>query len=161
MGIVIEYANKTGTPIWTPPPKSLWDYTLFGDNRPAGEPDETVPLVFGKVNGGTGGFNFWTVNGKSFENKDKPHILHGDRHYRFVFDNQTDDAHPVHLHRASFELVSVNGRATGGIVKDVVLVKGFAKVEVDVVPTIAGLSLFHCHQQLHMDFGFKLLFKVV
>jgi FtsP/CotA-like multicopper oxidase with cupredoxin domain len=67
----------------------------------------------------------------------------------------------VHLHRSSFELVNVNGRATGGILKDVVLVKGFGKVEVDVVPTINGLSLFHCHQQLHMDFGFKLLFKVV
>ena len=69
--------------------------------------------------------------------------------------------HPVHLHRASLGLVSVNGRPTGGIVKDVVLVKGFGKVEVDVTPGIAGLSLFHCHQQLHMDFGFKLLFKVV
>ena len=49
----------------------------------------------------------------------------------------------------------------GGVIKDVVLVKGFGKVEVDVVPTIAGLSLFHCHQQLHMDFGFKYLFNVV
>jgi FtsP/CotA-like multicopper oxidase with cupredoxin domain len=161
LGIVIEYANKTGAPVWTAPPKSAWSYSLFGDVRPPEMPDETIPLVFGKVNGGAGGFNFWTINGKSFENKDRPHTLHRDRRYRFVFDNQTDDAHPVHLHRASFTVVKVNGRDVGGIVKDVVLVKGFGKVEVDVVPTIAGLSLFHCHQQLHMDFGFKLLFNVV
>ena len=31
---------------------------------------------------------------------------------------------PVHLHRNSFELTNVNGKATGGILKDVVLVKG-------------------------------------
>jgi FtsP/CotA-like multicopper oxidase with cupredoxin domain len=161
MGIVVEYANKSGSPVWTAPPKALWDYTIFGDSRPPQEPDETIPLVFGKVNGGPGGFNFWTVNGKSFEGRDLPRVLHRDRPYRLIFDNQTDDAHPVHLHRASLGLVSVNGRLTGGIVKDVVLVKGFGKVEVDVTPSIAGLSLFHCHQQLHMDFGFKLLFNVV
>jgi hypothetical protein len=40
-------------------------------------------------------------------------------------------------------------------------VKGFKKVEVDVIPAIDGLTLFHCHQQLHMDYGFKLLFNVV
>ena len=161
LGIVVEYAGKPGTPIWTPPPKSRWDYTIFGDLRPPEIPDETIPLVFGKINGGAGGFNLWTVNGKIFENNDKPHTLHRDHSYRLVFDNQTDDAHPVHLHRASMHLVSVNGKPTGGVVKDVVLVKGFGKVEVDVVPTIAGLSLFHCHQQLHMDFGFKFLFNVV
>jgi hypothetical protein len=26
---------------------------------------------------------------------------------------------------------------------------------------MTGLTLFHCHQQLHMDYGFKLLFNVV
>jgi FtsP/CotA-like multicopper oxidase with cupredoxin domain len=25
---------------------------------------------------------------------------------------------------------------------------------------MGGLTLFHCHQQLHMDYGFKLLFNV-
>jgi FtsP/CotA-like multicopper oxidase with cupredoxin domain len=161
MGIVVEYADKTGTPVWIAPPKTPWDYTIFADSRPAESPDEIIPLTFGKINGGTGGFNLWTVNGKSFEERDPPRTLQRDRRHRFVFDNQTDDAHPVHLHRASFELVSVNGKAAGGILKDVVLVRGFGKVEVDVVPSIPGLSLFHCHQQLHMDFGFKRLFNVL
>ena len=38
--------------------------------------------------------------------------------------------------------------------------KGFRKIEVDVTPAMEGLTLFHCHQQLHMDYGFKLLFNV-
>jgi len=34
------------------------------------------------------------------------------------------------------------------------------KVEVDMTPAMGGLMLFHCHHQLHMDYGFKLLFNV-
>jgi FtsP/CotA-like multicopper oxidase with cupredoxin domain len=161
MGIVVEYSGKSGKPVWIAPPKKAWDYTIFGDARQQESPEEVIPLVFGKINGGTGGFNLWTVNGKSFEEKDAPRVLHRDRRYRLAFDNQTDDAHPLHLHRNSFEIVSVNGKPTGGVMKDVVLVNGFGKVEVDFVPSLPGLTLFHCHQQLHMDFGFKLLFDVV
>ena len=92
---------------------------------------------------------------------DQPRRLQKGKRYRLVFDNQTDDAHPIHLHRNSFELTNVNGKPTAGILKDIVLVKGFWKVEVDVTPAMDGLTLFHCHQQLHMDYGFKLLFNVV
>src|ERR1700676_4966613 len=160
MGIVVEYANKNGAPRWTKPPKKAWDYTIFGDSRPATNPDEVIPLAFGKINGGTGGFNRWTVNGKAYDEKAEPRLLHKGRRYRLLFDNQTDDAHPVHLHRNSFELTSVYGKPTTGILKDVVLVKGFRKIEVDFSPVMEGLTLFHCHQQLHMDYGFKLLFNV-
>jgi FtsP/CotA-like multicopper oxidase with cupredoxin domain len=160
LGVVVEYANRSGAPKWIAPPKKPWDYTIFGESRQAPNPDEVIPLVFGKINGGTGGFNRWTINGKGFDEKAGPRMLRKGRRYRLVFDNQTDDAHPVHLHRNSFELTNVYGKPTGGILKDVVLVKGFRKIEVDVTPAMAGLTLFHCHQQLHMDYGFKLLFDV-
>lgn len=161
MGIVVEYANRAGAPRWIKPAKKAWDYTIFGENRQAPSPDETIPLVFGKINGGTGHFNHWTVNGKGYDPKDEPRQLRKGRRYRLVFDNQTDDAHPVHLHRNSFELTNVYGKPTAGVLKDVVLVNGFRKIEVDVTPAMDGLTLFHCHQQLHMDYGFKLLFNVV
>jgi FtsP/CotA-like multicopper oxidase with cupredoxin domain len=161
MGIVVEYANKTGAPRWVKPQKKPWNYTLFGQDRTAPPADETIPLVFDKVNGGAGGFNRWTINGSSFDEKAEPRTLTKGKRYRLVFDNQTDDAHPIHLHRNSFELTNVHGKATAGVLKDVVLVKGFRKVEVDVTPVMDGLTLFHCHQQLHMDYGFKLLFHVV
>ena len=42
------------------------------------------------------------------------------KRYRIVFHNGMEDGHPVHLHRHSFELVSVGGKPTSGIIKDVV-----------------------------------------
>jgi FtsP/CotA-like multicopper oxidase with cupredoxin domain len=161
MGVVVEYAGRTGSPRWIKPQAAKWDYTLFGGNGTTSNPDETIQLAFGKVNGGKGGFNRWTINGSGFDEKAQPRTLQRGKHYRLVFDNQTDDAHPIHLHRNSFELTKVDGKPTAGIFKDVVLVKGFKQIEADVVPSIEGLTLFHCHQQLHMDYGFKLLFNVV
>lgn len=35
---------------------------------------------------------------------------------------------------------------------------GYQELEVDFVANNPGLTLFHCHQQLHMDFGFSHLF---
>lgn len=161
MGIVVEYANKNGSPKWIAPPKKAWDYTIFGEVREGSKPEEIIPLVFGKINGGTGQFNHWTINDREFSDKDQPRKLQKGKRYRLVFDNHTDDAHPVHLHRNSFELMNVYGKPTGGLLKDVVLVKGFRRIEADVIPAMDGLTLFHCHQQLHMDYGFKLLFNVV
>ena len=42
--------------------------------------------------------------------------------------------------------------------KDVVMVCGYQEVEVDFVADNPGRTLFHGHQQLHVDFGFMALF---
>ena len=66
LGVVVEYAGERGEPQWSAPPNSPWDYTVFGDNRPVPSPDERLELVFEKVPGGHGGYNRWTINGKSW-----------------------------------------------------------------------------------------------
>ena len=88
MGIVVEYAGKSGAPKWIAPPKKAWDYTIFGEARETPKPDEVIPLVFGKINGGTGQFNHWTINGKEFDENDPPRKLQKGKRYRLVFDNQ-------------------------------------------------------------------------
>ena len=37
----------------------------------------------------------------------------------------------------------------------------FQEVEIDFVADSPGLTLFHCHQQLHTDFCFMSLFEYV
>jgi FtsP/CotA-like multicopper oxidase with cupredoxin domain len=53
MGVVVEYANRTAEPTWTPPANKTWDYTAFGKTAgTAAAPDETLSLKFEKVPGG-------------------------------------------------------------------------------------------------------------
>jgi FtsP/CotA-like multicopper oxidase with cupredoxin domain len=87
--------------------------------------------------------------------------LHKGRRYRLRMRNASDDIHPIHLHRHSFELTRIGGQPTSGVMKDVVMVGGYQEVEVDFVAGNPGPTLFHCHQQLHMDFGFMSLFDYV
>jgi FtsP/CotA-like multicopper oxidase with cupredoxin domain len=84
-------------------------------------------------------------------------LQHG-RRYRLRMRNASDDIHPIHLHRHIFELTNVAGRATSGVMKDVVMLGGYQTMEVDFTANSPGLSLFHCHMQLHMDYGFMALF---
>src|SRR6202042_2815173 len=55
MGMVVEYANQQQRARWTPPPKSRWDYTIFGTTAPHPAPDQTIDMVFEKVPGGPNG----------------------------------------------------------------------------------------------------------
>ena len=50
------------------------------------------------------------------------------------------------------------GRSTAGVMKDVAMLGGYQEMEVDFTADQTGLVLFHCHMQLHMDFGFMALF---
>jgi FtsP/CotA-like multicopper oxidase with cupredoxin domain len=161
MGIVVEYAGATGKPQWTKPKPYKWDYTLFGKPGEAPTtPDETMEFTILKRNGALSGFNRWTLNGEAFsmETMKPTYKVHEGRRYRLKFRNASDDIHPLHLHRHSFELVRVGGKLTAGILKDVVMLGGFQEVEFDFVADNPGRTLFHCHQQLHMDFGFMALF---
>jgi FtsP/CotA-like multicopper oxidase with cupredoxin domain len=171
MGIVVEYANQKQRARWTPPPpKSRWDYTIFGTPGfgatglgtagPHPAPDHTIDMVFEKVPGGPNGINHWLVNGKEYPHE-REFVFRQGRRYRLVFHNRSDDSHPLHMHRHMFELVELNGKPTAGIKKDTVIVPAFGRATVDLVADQPGLTLFHCHIQQHMDFGFMALFRYV
>ncbi len=158
MGIVVEYAGQKDEPQWNAPAREPWDYCLFGKTQIPPDPDGKFELVFRKVPGERVRFNGWTINGKSFPNTD-PLIVHPGKRYRMIFRNESGDSHPLHLHRHTFEITNFLGKLTGGVHKDVVLVNPFSTAEVDFVADNPGLTLFHCHAQLHMDFGFMNLIK--
>jgi FtsP/CotA-like multicopper oxidase with cupredoxin domain len=157
LGIVFEYAGKTGEPQWVAPSKDPWDYLVFGkpgNDRPA----EKIPLVIEKKFAGSRWVDKWTINGKSWPKTDVIRVKTGQR-YRLALDNRSDEAHPVHLHRHTFELTRFAGASTSGIYKDVVVVPAKSVVEVEFVADNPGKTLFHCHQQMHMDYGFMSLIE--
>lgn len=164
MGIVVEYANAKGKPQWSKPKPYKWDYSIFGKRgaRPA-QPDEKMEFTIVKHNGALSGFNQWMLNDKAFSMQAmKPvYSIRKGQRYRLKFRNASDDIHPLHLHRHSFELVNVGGKPISGVMKDVVMLGGFQEAELDFVADNPGPTLFHCHQQLHMDFGFMFLLDYV
>jgi FtsP/CotA-like multicopper oxidase with cupredoxin domain len=166
MGIVVEYARRPGKAQWIASPPFKWNYARFAKpSATALTPDETFDMTFAKENAAEAGFNRWTINGVAYPmtSSMEPatfHLKEGKR-YRLRMHNTSDDIHPIHLHRHSFELTSLAGEPTSGVLKDVVMVGGYQEVEVDFVADNPGLTLFHCHQQLHMDFGFMTLFDYV
>jgi FtsP/CotA-like multicopper oxidase with cupredoxin domain len=157
LGIVVEYAGKTGPAQWVAPSKDAWDYTIFG--KPGtGATATKIPLIIEKKFAGSRWVDKWTINGKSWPKTDPISVKAGND-YCLVFDNRSDEAHPVHLHRHTFELRSIAGAATSGIYKDVVVVPAKSVVEVVFVADNPGKTLFHCHQQMHMDYGFMSLME--
>ncbi len=160
MGVVLEYANRSGKPYWNAAVEDF-RYETFGahssTDTPIDESEIKIPLVIKPKFEGYGDFDHWTINGLSWPKAQKIKLI-GNKRYRLILDNQSDDIHPVHLHRHTFEVKSIHGRPTTGILKDVLLLPVRAKTEVVFTANNPGKTLFHCHQQDHMDSGFMMLF---
>jgi FtsP/CotA-like multicopper oxidase with cupredoxin domain len=159
LGVLVEYANQHRQPQWIKPASLAFDYTAFA--KPGSATPSTaqnIDMVFEKIPGGAGKFNTFTVNGKPYPHADE-FVLHEGQRYRLTFRNRTDDGHPVHLHRHQLELVEFNGKPTSGLIKDTIVVPFYGRAAVEFTANQPGLTLFHCHIQAHMDYGFKALFR--
>jgi FtsP/CotA-like multicopper oxidase with cupredoxin domain len=139
LGIVVEYANRRGEPQWAAPPSSAWDYTIFGADRPLPAPDQRLDLLFEKVAGGRGGYNRWTINGKSWPDTNPLFTTERGKRYRLAMTNKSGDNHPVHLHRHTFEVTKVGDKATAGVMKDTINMTRFSTSRSISSPTIRGL----------------------
>jgi FtsP/CotA-like multicopper oxidase with cupredoxin domain len=166
MGIVIEYAGATGKPVWTQPEDLVWNYQQFAGRgtapsgtAPGDDPAIPIVLAFDSKFQGHGNEELWRINGKSYPHTDEP-VLTAGRRYRLIMKNLSMDDHPMHLHRHTFEVRQVDGSPEmHGLWKDVVLVRAKSTAEVEFLANHPGRTLFHCHQQDHMDRGFMMVFR--
>ena len=164
MGVVMEYANATGKPVWIQPKELRWNYRDFAETAPStqGRKVKTVELVFDSKFQGHGNEELWRINGLPYPQNstpaESPHLQAGER-YRLIMTNNSMDDHPMHLHRHTFEVRRLeDGAEIAGLRKDVVLVPRGKTVEVEFDANNPGKTLFHCHQQDHMDRGFMMVF---
>lgn len=179
MAIAVEYAGQSGTPKWQQPEDLLWAYDSF--SAPASHSDSAsadvinIPLVLESRFRGHGSMEDWTINGKMYPDTAVAPLKPGQR-YRLQFINRSQDDHPMHLHRHTFELQTLDaplssgkksgrnqpaaqGKTVRGIRKDVVLVTAQTQAEVEFVADNPGNTLLHCHQQNHMDLGLMVLLR--
>ena len=153
MGIVVEYAQASGQPRWEQPTQLQWNYEQFGSAAEQGAAT-VIPLVFDSKFRGHGAMEAWTINGKSYPEAAVAPLREGERYVLKLINASADD-HPLHLHRHTFQLRGGGKRL--GVMKDVVLLDGHTMREVEFIANNPGPTLFHCHQQNHMDLGFMLL----
>jgi FtsP/CotA-like multicopper oxidase with cupredoxin domain len=161
MGVVVEYAARSGKPQWQQPRELMWSYGSFSKKMSAVKDEEVqeIPLAFESKFEGHGAPDRWMINGKSYPETETIALTEG-RRYRLKFMNKSLDDHPVHLHRHSFTVRSVEGvSGMDGLRKDVLLVPAKTEATAEFVADHPGLTLFHCHQQDHMDNGFMMLFR--
>jgi FtsP/CotA-like multicopper oxidase with cupredoxin domain len=162
MGIVIEYSGATGKPVWKQPEDLVWNYQQFsalGGTDRGDDPAIPIVLAFDSKFQGHGNEEIWRINGKSYPHTDEP-VLTAGRRYRLIMKNLSMDDHPMHLHRHTFEVRRIDGSPEmHGLWKDVVLVPAKSTAEVEFLANHPGRTLFHCHQQDHMDRGFMMVFR--
>jgi FtsP/CotA-like multicopper oxidase with cupredoxin domain len=162
MGIIIEYGGASGKPVWTQPESLIWNYRQFAapeETQTSGDEPTRIELVFDSRFQGHGNEELWRINGKSYPHTDEPSLKAGQR-YRLVMKNESMDDHPMHLHRHTFEIRQMDGSPEiRRLRKDVVLVPAKTTAEVEFLANNPGRTLFHCHQQDHMDRGFMMVFR--
>ena len=89
----------------------------------------------------------WSVNGKVTR---RPIYSPPDRLApKLIFDNQSDEAHPLHLHRHTFELRRISGAPTSGIFKDVVVIQPMTQIEATFTANNHQTTLFHITSNAH------------
>ncbi len=164
MGIVIEYAGASGKPAWIQPLNLVWNYHRFASQSQNPATSNTVDvqrieLVLDSKFEGHGNEELWRINGRSYPHTEEPVLREGQR-YRLILRNLSTEDHPLHLHRHRFELKRVVGSPEmSGLQKDVLLVPSKTTAEIEFTADHPGRTLFHCHQQNHMDRGFMMVFK--
>jgi FtsP/CotA-like multicopper oxidase with cupredoxin domain len=132
----------------------LWDYASFGRTGAAVPvPDATIEMVFTKDNAAVNGFNRWLINGTAFSMERMQPVFTVQRQTLPREDAQRERRHPsdalasshvrTHEDRRPIDLRSTEGRRHA---------RRLSGLELDFTADNPGLSLSHCHMQLHMDY---------
>jgi FtsP/CotA-like multicopper oxidase with cupredoxin domain len=146
--------EKPAAPVPEAPDLRLWHYRL-GHSR------ETRPHATGQaktltltLSGGMMGSDAWTINGKQYPRTEPIHLRQGER-LRVQLRNHSMEAHPMHLHGQSFQVLAINGQSLAHpLVKDSVDVEAhMGAVEIAFTATNPGDWFFHCHKPMHMEGG--------
>jgi len=149
LGVVVEYANRIGPAQWSGAPAQPWRYSAFG-RETASAMTGAVPVEIEQVMGTE---NRWTINGAGYPNA-RPLEFDSGSPAVMRLVNKSMMEHPMHLHGHVFELLSIDGAPTGGVLKDTVVVRPMlGEAIIKIVDRNVGQFLLHCHNELHMDGG--------
>ncbi len=95
----------------------------------------------------------WEINNQAWP-KITPLSIEPHNRIEMIFINQTDMAHPMHLHGHVFEVTKINGQPiTDGAMRDTVLVLPHTSLSVQFDSNNIGNWMLHCHMLYHQESG--------
>jgi len=160
LGVVVEYAGHTGDPVWSDLAAPEWNYAIFcNDGYSRG--GEEIKVSLERLLPGENGAERWSLMLKDSNRQPHEGVLYKGHSYRLRLQNQSDEWHPMHLHRHRFELLRYHGKDVAGLMKDTLLIPPWEEAEILLTPEDVGPALFHCHNQMHMEAGLHTLFTVL
>ena len=164
--------SQRGAPRWQQPTELIWNYEQFARAQPGTRTRRmrrsSSRSCSSRNSAATAPWRAGRINGQSYPDSERRAARAAAGVTACSSSTGASTTHPLHLHRHSFELRSLGAalaatRGSGpnslrGIIKDVVLVDAHTTAEVEFTADNPGNTLFHCHQQDHMDLGFMMLF---
>ncbi len=102
----------------------------------------------------------WMINGQAWPNVTPIQLKEGER-VEFIFNNESNMAHPMHLHGHFFELVGINQKSiTDGALHDTILVLPHTQVKVIFDADYSGKWMLHCHMAYHQEAGMMTIVEI-
>ena len=99
----------------------------------------------------------WKINGQVWP-KVTPFVIKPNHRIEIIFDNQTNMAHPMHLHGHVFEVTAINGKPIqAGASRDTILVLPHSTVAIQFDANNPGRWMLHCHMLYHQETGMMTL----
>jgi len=117
------------------------------------EGDAPQPSICGSL-----GYTFWSINRKAWPGDlpgpfDPLATMKLGKTYVLRLRNETPNAHPIHLHGVSFQLLRSNKRELPPLVTDTALLLSEETMDVALVADNPGDWAFHCHVIEHQKTG--------
>jgi FtsP/CotA-like multicopper oxidase with cupredoxin domain len=100
----------------------------------------------------------WTINGHAYPNRDSLEVREGER-VEILFRNDTNMAHPMHLHGHDFQVVEIDGKPLTGALRDTLLVPPRSAIKIRFDANDPGVWAFHCHILYHLATGMFTVLK--
>jgi FtsP/CotA-like multicopper oxidase with cupredoxin domain len=116
--------------------------------------DQTLQCALG----GNMGTYTWTINGQAYPNRDSLQVKQGER-VEILLRNDTNMAHPMHLHGHDFQVVEIDGKQVNGALRDTLLVPPRSAIKVRFDANNPGVWAFHCHILYHLAAGMFTVLK--
>lgn len=174
-GEPLEFARISPTgeavdaPKFEPPVDEIPDWSRLADEPPHHTITISFTSEFADANseeqdamlaGDDFGEFLWTLNGRAWPDAETLTATQGElQKIRII--NDSGQMHPMHLHGQFFQLISRNDEPVNeDHFRDTLLLTGFQTIEIVVAPYDIGTWLFHCHIQVHAEYGMAMLYDV-